>query len=204
MLLVTNDSQVFRMGEGKGRRATDLLEEVVGPGLPTPADDLDDERWYRNRFQGLLGPAGDRLGGRFTEVRNLHDRLSAEHEASLKVISGRYGLIDASDPIVPYHHPVGSKREIDELERRTGFVEDLVRVMKEYECVVFLLPKAFVGVLKERGVFVTDGTVIAVTSRDFKECLDRRPNCLFMERRGARVGRENAGLIRSTLKRLRL
>lgn len=203
MLLVTNDSQVFRTGKGRGRRATDLLGEVM-PGIPTPTDDLDNEHWYRDRLQGLLGPAGDRLGGRFTEVRNLFDRLSAEHEACLKVISGRYGLIESSDPIVPYDLPVESRKGIEDLEERTRFVEDLFRAMKGQECVVFLLPKGFVELLKEREVFVTDHTVIAVTSRDFKGYLDQRSNCLFMERRGARVGRENARLIQSTLKRLRL
>jgi hypothetical protein len=146
------------------------------------------------------GKARAVLGGRFTEVKNFADRLSTDHMVDLKIVSARYGLIDSLFLIETYSDTVEARGDIIDLDRKTGFIDDLMGSVEVHDSSIILLPKAFIGILLNRGLFDLKCRIIAVTSRDFENDLGNRDNCIFLERSGARLRKQNAKGILEILK----
>jgi len=155
----------------------------------------NDSRVFKINGKGDPVPARDIYGGRFTEVRRFGERLGDKFETTLMIISGKYGLIDGSRSIFPYENTIETRGEIVDLEEGTEFLAGSREAMEGHDCTILLLPKEFIRFLLENGIFEIENTIIAVTSKDFEFFLESRSNCLFLERRGARLGRMNATTI---------
>lgn len=75
---------------------------LASAGLGVPGMDLEREAEYRRALAGFVKPAAEMYGGSFKWVSGLVEGLRGCVEADLFVLSARYGLISAGEPIVPY------------------------------------------------------------------------------------------------------
>ena len=132
--------------------------------------------------------AEEMFGGRVTEVRNLKNRLSEKCNTLFSIISGKYGLIPGNEKIVKYSYVPDSLSEYSETEKRTGFAKAVSDATKDFDVTLIFIPKEmFRMIIKEQ----LHGTVIAATSLEFKEQFQRNGG-RFYERKGARIGKQNA------------
>ena len=136
--------------------------------------------------------AYEMFGGRFTEVRNLVDRLKKHAQTSFGVISGQFGFVPSNYVIMEYSNVPSCKEEYEEAQERTDFVGKVEFVCRGFfDSIVVCVPKDMFAMLMP--VLPRD-KVIAVTSPDFKDACEER-GWTFLPRSGARVGNENADRI---------
>lgn len=148
------------------------------------------------------------FGGRVTEVKNLVERLDTATDdrgrklvdTSFGVITTRYGFVPGNYNILPYDDVMSDRKGYEEAEARKGFVEQTSFLMRPFDKVVMCVPNDMFRMFLEKGG-IDDGKLIAVTSPEFKEECERR-GWTWLERRGARVGRENADEIERLVREL--
>ena len=148
ILVVTNDSTVFRYEEAK---------------------------------------AEDMFGGRLTEVRNLKNKISEVCESELSVISGEYGFVRGEEVIKRYVDVPDTLSDYLRTEEKTKFATDVSELTRSFDVTLIFVPKEMMRILMRKELH---GMVIAVTNPEFKEEFRRR-GWYHLERRGARIGREN-------------
>ncbi|KUO87956.1 MAG: hypothetical protein AT715_03685 [Thermoproteus sp. JCHS_4] len=71
-------------------------------GLSTPNMDLEKEGLYRDVLRDFVKPAAEMYGGSFRKVREMAEALGRCAPVDFYVLSARYGLIRADEPVVPY------------------------------------------------------------------------------------------------------
>ncbi len=158
----------------------------------------------RNR----IAPAFEMFGGRMTEVKNLVRRLDTAVDdreeklcdVSFGVISTRYGFVPGNYQIMDYPHVMSNKKEYLQVDLDRNFVSQTSFMMRPFDKVVLCVPKDMFTMFLETDE-IDDGKLIAVTSPEFKEECERR-GWTFLERRGTRVGDENADEIEKLVRKL--
>ena len=148
ILVVTNDSTVFRYEEAK---------------------------------------AEEMFGGRLTEVRNLKNRISDISDPDLSIISGEHGLIPGDRTIKRYVDVPDTISGYLKAEEKTRFSNTISELTKSYDVTLIFVPKEMMRILMRNELH---GIIIAVTNTEFKEEFKRR-GWYHLERKGARVGKEN-------------
>jgi hypothetical protein len=134
------------------------------------------------------GKAEDMFGGRVTEVLRLKRSLSGEHDVSLAVISGRYGMIDGNETISGYAGAPDTAGGYAELQVRTDYAGKLRGISKRFDMTMVFVPKEMMRILIGKGSLPEN--TLAVTSPEFRDMFERN-GWTFLERKGARVGKEN-------------
>ena len=79
-------------------------------------------------------------------------------------------------------------------------MEQVSYLTQPFDKTIFCVPKDMFAMFLEADM-IRDGAVIAVTSPDFKDECEKR-GWTFLERRGARVGNENADEIERLIREL--
>ncbi|MFA6804752.1 MAG: hypothetical protein WCQ23_03815 [Candidatus Methanomethylophilaceae archaeon] len=144
-----------------------------------------------------IASAFEMFGGRMTEVKELVARLDTASkndkkmcDVSFGVISSHFGFVPGNYTVAPYDHVMSCKADYEAVQAKKDYLGKLEYVAKPFDKVVVCVPKDMFAMMLENDTF-QDGKVIAVTSPDFKkDCEDR--GWTFLERKGARVGKENA------------
>lgn len=75
---------------------------LASAGLGVPGFDLEREAVYREALAEFVKPAAEIYGGSFKWINELAEDLRRCVDVDLFVLSARYGLISANEPIVPY------------------------------------------------------------------------------------------------------
>ena len=158
--------------------------------------------------KNLVAQAYDMFGGRVTEVKNLVARLdtavkedgSKLCDVSFGVISTKYGFVPGNYMISGYDEVMDSKEGYLDCEERKQFVEQVSYLTQPFDKTIICVPKEMFRMFLEADQ-IRDGVVIAVTSPEFKEECEKR-NWTFLERKGARVGAENADKIEELIRAL--
>ena len=148
------------------------------------------------------------FGGRVTEVKSLVARLDTAVDekgrklcdVSYGVITTRYGFVPGNYVIDSYPRVMSNREEYEFIDEHKNFVEQVSYLTRPFDKVVMCIPKDMFAMFLERGD-IWDGKLIAVTSPDFKEECERR-GWSFLERKGARVGNENADEIERIVREL--
>ena len=135
--------------------------------------------------------AEEMFGGRLTEVRNLKTDLSKICKSEFAVISGEYGLVPGDKVIKKYSDVPDSLSEYLRTEKETRFSDAISELSKSFEATLIFVPKEMMRIILKRELY---GFVIAVTNSEFQDELKRR-GIYYLERKGARVGRENSETI---------
>lgn len=155
-----------------------------------------------------LDSAFNMFGGRMTEVKNLVARLDTATDengkklcdVSFGIISTKYGFVPGNYMITGYDDVMSDKEGYLEAEERKQYVEQVSYLTQPFDKVIFCMPKDMFSMFLEADQ-IQNGKLIAITSPDFKEECEKR-DWVYLERRGARVGNENADRIEEIVREL--
>ncbi len=138
-----------------------------------------------------------KFGGRVTEVKNLVARLDTAEkngtkmcDVSFGMITSHYGFVPGNYMITDYEKVMDCKEDYLKVQEEKDYLTVLNHVTTPFDKVIVCVPKDMFAMFLEENIFIRDN-IIAVTSLDFKEECEKR-GWTFLERKGARVGNENA------------
>ncbi len=149
--------------------------------------------------------AFEMFGGRVTEVKKLVARLDTASmtndttkklcEVSFAIISSRFGYVPADYTIMPYpvEEVMDSPEDYEAVQAKKNYLGMMDYTCKLFDRIVVCVPKHMMKMIMDAGV-LPNGRVIAVTSPELKEECEKR-DWMFLERKSARVGNENADII---------
>lgn len=152
-----------------------------------------------------IASAFEMFGGRCQEVKKLVARLDTASktddvtkklcQVSFGIISSRYGYVPADYTVMPYpkEEVMDSPEDYEAVQEKKNYLGMIDYTCKLFDRIVVCVPKHMMKMIIDANI-LPNGRVIAVTSPDFKEECEKR-DWLFLERRGARVGDENADII---------
>ena len=158
--------------------------------------------------KNLVAQAFDMFGGRVTEVKRLVARLDTATkengsklcDVSFGVISTKYGFVPGNYMISGYDEVMSDKAGYEDCEKRKQFIEQVSYLTQPFDKTIFCVPKDMFKMFLDADQ-IRDGCVIAITSPEFKEECEKR-NWTFLERKGSRVGSENADKIEELIRAL--
>ncbi len=158
--------------------------------------------------KGRLSTPFEIFGGRVTEVKNLVKRLDTATkddgsklvDVSFGVISTKYGFVPGNYNILSYDDVMSSKEEYEAADERKGFIEQTSYLMRPFDKVILCVPNDMFAMFLERDG-IPNGRLIAVTGTRFKEDCERH-GWTWLERKGARIGNENADGIERLIREL--
>jgi hypothetical protein len=147
-----------------------------------------------------LASAFEMFGGRMTEVKHLVARLdTAENngtkmcDVSFGVISSRFGFVPGNYVITNYDNIMSTREDYERVQEEKDYLGQLELITEYFDLVIVCVPKDMFALMLEHGTLPRE-KVIAVTNPVFeKECAKR--GWTYLERKGARVGNENADRI---------
>jgi len=146
--------------------------------------------------------------GRATEVKNLVARLDTAVDdkgkklcdVSYGVITARYGFVPGNYMITGYDETMDTREEFKAVDEKKSFVDQVSYLTRPFDKVIFCMPKEMFRLFLEADG-IDNGKLIAVTNPEFEEeC--RKRDWIYLERKGARVGSENADRIEQLVREL--
>jgi hypothetical protein len=153
-----------------------------------------------------LATAFEMFGGRIEEIKKLVARLDTAEkdgrklcDVSYGVISARFGFVPGNYVITNYDDVMSGKEDYEEVQKEKDFLGQLSNVSVFFDRIIVCVPKDMFAMMLEDETF-QQGKVIAVTNPAFEEeCLKR--NWMFLERKGTRLGNDNAEKIFSIIEK---
>jgi len=186
---------------GKYGRGIDITDNskigglLQSHNLKIPHDDIDIESQYREILHEFIRPARTMFAGMFSEVRIFVDALSEIAQTDLHIVSGRYGLLQETEEIIPYSFHIQNEQDLETLDKRTDFSSRMIDAIQNHEIVIMLLPKHYLIYLLKHGWFSQldeNSFIIAVSSKKLQSDFSKYNNVSILERKGvARLGEEN-------------
>jgi len=178
-----------------------LLENY---NLGVPHDDIEMESKYRKVLREFIRPARSMFAAMFAEVRTFADTLSDLIQTDLYIISGRYGLIQETEEIIPYSSHIQNDQDLKKLDERTDFSNRMLNAVNKHEFIVLLLPKHYLVYLLKHGWFNKlnkESSIIIVSSIKLQTAFTQYNNVDILERKGvARMGEVNRDKILDIIK----
>jgi len=146
--------------------------------------------------------------GRTTEVKNLVARLdTAEDENGKKlcdvsygVITARYGFVPGNYMVTGYDETMDTAEEYKAVDAKKQYVEQVSYLTQPFDKTIFCIPKEMFRLFLDADL-IADGKLIAVTNPEFEDECKKR-GWTYLERKGARVGNENADRIEEIIREL--
>jgi cytoplasmic iron level regulating protein YaaA (DUF328/UPF0246 family) len=214
VVIFTEDTDVklppINRWTGKYGRGIDITEDsqiislLESYNLAVPHDDIEMEDQYRKFLREFIRPARSMFAGMFSEVRIFADTLSEFVKTNLYVISGRYGLIQETEEIIPYSAHIQTEQDLGNLDKRTDFNNHMVDTANEFKFIILLLPKHYLLYLLKHGFFDRlnrESSIIIVTSKKLQSDFSQYNNVSVLERKGvARMGKVNRDKILEIIK----
>lgn len=183
---------------GKYGRGIDITEDsqiislLKSHNLAVPHDNIEMEDQYRKVLREFIRPARSMFAGMFAEVRIFADIISEFAQTDLCVISGRYGLIQENEEIIPYSHHIQTEQDLEILDQRTDFSNLMFDAANNHEIIIILLPKHYLLYLLKRDWFDQldkKSFIFIVSSKKLQSDFSDYSNVTILERKGvARLG----------------
>lgn len=153
-----------------------------------------------------LEAAGDLFGGRVTEIKDFVKSMEAEFDKegsntwtiSFGIISTLFGFVPSTYCIAQYSYAMSNKEQYQAVQDRKDYAGTLEYVSRGYDKVLVCVPKEMFRIMADNYAF-HKGKIIAVTSKEF-EGLCKENDWIFLERKGARLGKENAEKVRQIIR----
>jgi hypothetical protein len=147
-----------------------------------------------------LAPAFEMFGGHVEEIKKLYTRLDDAKKGGRKmcdvsfgIITTRFGFVPGSYVITSYDSVMSSKKDYERVQQEKNFLAELNKASAYHDRIILCVPKDMFAMILADSTF-RKGKVIAVTSLQFEEeCAAR--NWICLERKGTRLGTENADKI---------
>lgn len=195
---------------GKYGRGIEVAEDsqiislLENHNLSVPHDDIEMESQYRKILFEFIRPARSMFAGMFSEVRIFADTLSELVQTNLYVISGRYGLIQETEEIIPYSSHIQTEQDLGILDERTDFSNRMVDAANECNFIILLLPRHYLIYLLKNGWFDRlnrESFIIIISSKKLLSDFSQYNNVDVLERKGvARMGKINREKILEIIK----
>ncbi len=155
-----------------------------------------------------LEAAGDLFGGRVTEIREFVKSLEEEFgeegsntmNISFGLITTFFGFVPSNYSIYRYKYAMSNKEEYLLTQKERDYAGRLEYVSRGFDKVIICVPKEMFRILVDNDA-LHNGKIIAVTSKDFKGLCEER-EWIYLERKGARLGKKNAEKVRNYLREL--
>jgi len=214
VVIFTEDTDVklppINRWTGKYGRGIDITEnyQIMSlqehHNLAVPHNDIEMEDQYRKVLHDLIRPARLMFAGMFSEVRTFADTISELVQTDLYIISGRYGMIQETEEIIPYSFHIQTEQDLGTLDELTDFSSRMVDAANKYEFIILLLPKHYLLYLLKYGFFDRlnrESSIIIVSSKKIQSDFSRYNNVDVLERKGvARIGNVNRDKILEIIK----
>lgn len=147
-----------------------------------------------------LATAFEMFGGRTEEIKKLVARLDTSEkdgrkmcDVSYGVISTRFGFVPGNYVITNYDNVMSKKEDYKRVQEEKDYLGQLNKITMYFDRIVVCVPNDMFAMMLKNETF-QHGKVIAVTGPAFeKECSKR--GWIFFERKGARLGKDNADRI---------
>jgi cytoplasmic iron level regulating protein YaaA (DUF328/UPF0246 family) len=183
---------------GKGEKIDKipgLIAILKKNNLPIPSDDREFESQYREVLTDYIRPAHLMFAGRFSEVKQFKDKIDSLLSPRLYIISGRYGLLDESDEIVPYVFNLDSNEKLVKLNKSFQLCEKIIDVTRNADYAIFCLPTTLLAFFASNNLFEkvrVKKSLIIIGSTQFEKQYRNNQKILFLPRKGvARMGKTN-------------
>ena len=144
-----------------------------------------------------LATAFEMFGGRTEEVKKLVARLDTAEkdgrkmcDVSYGVISTRFGFVPGNYVITNYDEVMSKKEDYERVQDEKDYLGQLSQISIYFDRIIVCVPYDMFAMMLRDETF-RHGKVIAVTSLEFEEECAKR-GWVFLERKGARLGNENA------------
>jgi hypothetical protein len=204
--LPSHNKWTNRFGCGSGiSKESEILTLLKKGNDSIPSDDLENEIRYRNVLHEFIRPAKNMFGGRFSEVRTFAAQLSKNIPVEILIISGRYGLIDDSEEIIPYDHSIQNITQLKILDEKNKIFSRVKESLSDSTHLIILLPKFYIEYLIKKQFFETLPSkivTIIVTSKGLQTQLNQYENVIIFERKGvARLRSQNCDQILSLIQK---
>jgi hypothetical protein len=205
IIVLTDDSRVklptinkWKNTLGKGKDITKnekIMSLLMSKKYDFPTDDFFNEDKYQDVLKEFIRPARLMFAGMFSEVRVFADELLKKNPTDLYILSGRYGLINESQEIIPYNYHIDNIEKLKELDHRTKFLKGIQNLLEEQTILIISLPQQYIDYFFKYNFFKSipqKVNVIVVTLNKNKNKLQKISNVFFLHRRGvARLGEHN-------------
>lgn len=205
ILIVTEDSRTIlpsrnrwkpKLGTGINLQDHKEINALLAAsGLQIPRNNLNNEIDCREILKEYIRPAKFMYGGVFSEIRDFVGELRPICNVELYIISGRYGLINQDDDIIPYLYPLDSKEKLQHLDMTSGFSNKILELCADKLILILCLQKHYISYLNSIGWFEKipkDKTVLMVTSSEFLDLGAKFKNIKLYPRKGVcRLGKRN-------------
>ncbi|MCI4464797.1 MAG: hypothetical protein JHC22_03270 [Thermoproteus sp.] len=154
-------------------------------GLSTPNMDLEREGLYRDVLRDFVKPAAEMYGGSFRKVREMAEALGRCMPADLYILSARYGLIRADEPVVPYEATLNGlgAAEVERWAEARGVWDKAAELLGgRYGMVVAFLPGNYARALGPalRRLLASENALLVIPRR----LAGRSPEALVVGSRG--------------------
>lgn len=212
-IIFTEDSDVklpeirsWRNSLGKGSNIEnnpDVLEVLKKANLNIPGDNTNIEDSYKRALNEYVRPALLMYSGMFGEIRKFYEKLGEILPTELYIVSGRYGLVNKNDEIIPYSAYIKTAEDLEKLNCRTYFVDKMFEATKDKHFIIMCLPKHYLKYLINKGLFNRIGNehlFFIVTGVNIISKLSSYSNMRLFEKRGvARIGKDYQAKIIETI-----
>lgn len=205
ILIVTEDSRTVLPSRNKWRpklgtginiqNHAEINALLAASGLQMPGNDLNNEIEYRAVLKDYIRPARYMYAGTFSEIRDFADELCPICDVELCIISGRYGLIDQDEDIIPYLYPLDSREKLQYLDEISEFSSKILDLCVDKSILIVCLQKHYISYLDSIVWFEKipkDTTVIMVAGNEFIDLSAKIKDIEFYARKGVcRLGKKN-------------
>ncbi len=147
-----------------------------------------------------LATAFEMFGGRTEEIKKLVARLDTASkdgrkmcDVSYGVISSRFGFVPGNYIITKYDDVMAKKADYERVQREKDYLGQLNKISLYFDRIVVCVPNDMFAMMLKDETF-RHGKVIAVTGLAYEEECKKR-DWIFLERKGARLGKENSDKI---------
>lgn len=150
-----------------------------------------------------IASAFEMFGGRAQEVKHLVARLDLAQkkdgsklcEVSFGMVTSRFGYVPANYTVMPYPKEavMATPEDYERVQEQKDYLGVISYTSKLFDRIVVCVPSAMFALMLDHDT-LPRGKVIAVTNPLFKDACAER-DWLFLERKGPRVGSENADAI---------
>jgi len=144
-----------------------------------------------------LATAFEMFGGRTEEVKKLVARLDTAEkngskmcDVSYGIISTRFGFVPGNYVITSYDGVMSKKEDYERVQNEKDYLGQLNQISIYFDRIIVCVPYDMFAMMLKDETF-QHGKVIAVTSLEFEEECTKR-GWVFLERKGARLGKDNA------------
>jgi hypothetical protein len=178
--------------------------------MPAPKSDKKKLLIVTNDSEAFLSKkleaAGDLFGGRVTEIKDFVKSMESEFGkegndtwvVSFGIISTLFGFVPSTYCITQYSYAMNNKEQYQAVQDRKDYAGTLEYVSRGYDKVLVCVPKEMFRIMVDNFAF-HKGKIIAVTSKEF-EGVCKEYDWVFLERKGARLGKENAEKVRQVIR----